>query len=94
MADIRKDLLNQELLAEHIKTQEQNYLTSIINDFNTPELLNNCEKAKEDAIFEGKKERVAELERVINIHKSNINTWKESKELAEKTIDFLKSLNK
>ena len=92
MAEVRKDLVNQEILAEFIKQKEQNYLAMLILEVETPIMLGLCEKAKQEAIFEGKKERADALEKSIVTHKSNFTASTEAKDTAAQTIDFLKSL--
>lgn len=92
MADFRKDLIDSELLEAEILKHKKNYLDMLVSQFTTPVMLAACVKAKEDATFDGNKERAKAMDNVIETHKKNVEAFEEAKDLSAKTVDFLNTL--
>jgi len=92
MADFRKDLIAPELLDAEILKHKKNYLDMLVSKFTTPSMKAACEKAKQDAIFAGEKDRAKALEQTITVHEKNMEAFEEAKELSAKTVDFLNTL--
>ena len=92
MADFRKDLIDYEILEHEIIKHKKNYLDMLVSQFTTPVMLAACVKAKEDATFEGNKERAKAMDSVIETHKKNLAAFEEAKDLSAKTVDFLNTL--
>jgi len=92
MVDIRKDLIDKDLLEAEILKHKKSYLDMTVAQFNTPIMRDACVKAKEDATFEGKKDRAKAMEQVIETHNKNIAAFDEAKELSARTVDFLNTL--
>jgi hypothetical protein len=92
MVDIRKDLLDKELLDLEIMKHKKNYLDMVVSQFTTPDMREACIKAKEEAMFSGNKERVKGLEHTIATHDMNLKSFEEAKQLSAKTVDFLNTL--
>ncbi len=89
---IRKDLIESSLLEAEILKHKKNYLDMVVAEFTTPTMRAACVKAKEDAVFEGNKERAKSLEDVIKTHDMNVKAYEEAKDLSIATVEFLNTL--
>jgi hypothetical protein len=92
MADVRKDLIDKELVDAEIMKHKKNYLDMLVSQFTTPFMKAACVKAKDEAVFSGDKERAKGLEHTISVHDKNMEAFTEAQELSVKTVEYLETL--
>ena len=87
---INEELINQEFLAEEIKSLEKGYVETVINLIKWPILMETCSKA----LLEAEWEKKTALERTIALHESNYKTNNEAVEQLNRIITEAKKLIK
>lgn len=87
---INETLINQEFLAEEIKSLEKGYVETVINMIKGPVFIEICSKA----LLEAEGEKKTALEKTLLIHEQNHKTNEEALEQLNRIIVEVKKLIK
>lgn len=87
---INQDLINQEFLAEEIKSLEKWYVETVINLIKWPVFIESCSKA----LLEAEWEQAEALEKTLKVHERNDKTNKEAIEQLEVILKEVKKFIK
>lgn len=87
---INEELINQEFLAEEIKSLEKWYVETVVNLIKWPIFIETCSKA----ILESEGEKKAALEKTLSLHENNQKTNEEAVEQLNRIITEVKKFIK